>query len=79
MVVGNKTGVEVVQEQTRRDIAIAVLGSFLLFILIIILAWLAGFPREDAMAMLTTVSSIVAGIVGAIVGFYFKSLDDESR
>ena len=68
------TGLDVVREETRKLIAlIALVGFFLLLGLVIWGRFFRGVDTEDTTKLLTTTSSILSGVVGAIVGFYFRS------
>lgn len=68
-------GVEVGRESTRRIIAYIAIGGFLLVLTgILIGGWFimrAGV--DDVLKVLTTTASVLGGIVGAIVGFYFQT------
>lgn len=72
------SGVEVKREETRTRIAYIALGVYALTILlVIIVGWAAGKGTlDDTIKILTTVTSILSGIVGAIVGFYFRGKEE---
>lgn len=69
------SGIEIIRERTRRAIAfISVLGYFLILGVIAL-----GGPRflglniDDALKVLTTTAGVLGGVVGAVVGFYFRN------
>lgn len=70
-------GLSIVRERTRTIIAYVAVGVFFgLVVLIVLLGW--GLLRtniEDIVKLLSAVSGVLSGIVGAIVGFYFRSED----
>lgn len=73
-------GIEIERESVRRYIAMLALGGFLVIIFLIVIACLLGqcsqTPRvtiDDGVKLLTAVSSVLGGVVGAVVGFYFNS------
>jgi hypothetical protein len=70
-------GVEIGKETTRRNMAYGALFGFLILIAVIILfGWLyKGVAIEDTLKVLTTTAGMLSGIVGAVVGFYFRSDD----
>ncbi len=62
------------RETARRNIAYGAIFAFLGFNLIPLGGWLLGkIPLDDAVKMITTISGVLAGIVGAIIGFYFRA------
>lgn len=67
-------GVEIQREQTRTRIAYIALYGYmgLLSIIIIIGWWILHLQIDDVLKILTTVAGILSGIVGAIIGFYFR-------
>ena len=74
------SGVEAKREETRKWIAYIALGGFFFLLgLIIIFGWLVkGGSIEDITQILTTTSGVLSGIVGAIVGFYFRETKDSA-
>ncbi len=68
-------GVEVWKESTRRIIAYVAIGGFLFVLtLILIGGWFVlQAPVDDVLKVLTTTASVLGGVVGAIVGFYFQT------
>lgn len=73
-------GVEIERESVRRYIAVVALGGFLAIIFLIVVVCLLGqcsHPArpaiDDAVKLLTATSSVLSGVVGAVVGFYFNS------
>lgn len=67
-------GVEIQREQTRTRIAYIALYGYigLLTIIIIIGWWYLRLQIDDVLKILTAVAGILSGIVGAIIGFYFR-------
>ncbi|OHB85422.1 MAG: hypothetical protein A3J73_07280 [Planctomycetes bacterium RIFCSPHIGHO2_02_FULL_38_41] len=72
--VAGMPGVELTREETRKYIAYGALGGFLGILgLIIIFGWLiCKHPIDDVIKVLTTTAGVLSGVVGAIVGFYFR-------
>jgi TRAP-type C4-dicarboxylate transport system permease small subunit len=68
-------GVEETPEKTRKYIAwIAIGGLFVTLLVIIIGGWLiSGKTIDDTLKVLTTAMGILTGMVGAIIGYYFRS------
>lgn len=78
MLVEKAPGVSEVRENTRGKLAHWVVGAYLTFILLLIFPWLYRDPDIDKLIdLLMAVSSVTAGIVGAVVGFYFRSEEAE--
>jgi hypothetical protein len=71
----NMPGVELAQEETRRYIAYWALGGYVGLLGFIVLAgWIVlRLPIDDVLKILTTLAGVLSGVVGAIVGFYFRS------
>ena len=71
---GKLPGVTISREESRRNIAYGAFGGFLILLLLIIgVGWLAlRLPVDDVLKVLTATSGVLSGIVGAIVGFYFR-------
>ena len=68
-------GLEVTREETRRLIAYIALVGFLVLLLLPILRWAVWDQEIDgAIKMLTTTAGILSGIVGAVIGFYFRQV-----
>lgn len=67
-------GVERTREAARLGIAFAsILGYFVLLAVIIIVGWLAmKLPIDDVLKVLTATAGVLGGIVGAVIGFYFR-------
>lgn len=66
------------RENARRNIAYGAIGAFLLFLFIPLLFWAVGLIKlDDAVKMITTIAGVLAGIVGAIVGFYFRQEEQQ--
>lgn len=72
-------GVEIQREQTRTKIALIALCSYLglLFLIIIVGWWVLALKVEDILKVLTAVAGILGGIVGAVIGFYFRDREKE--
>jgi|GEM_PF-2788655 len=72
-------GVEIQREQTRTKIALIALYSYLglLGLIIIIGWWVLSLKVEDVLKVLTAIAGILGGIVGAIIGFYFRDNEKE--
>jgi VIT1/CCC1 family predicted Fe2+/Mn2+ transporter len=68
-------GVEEAREQTRKYIAwVAIIGLFATLITIVVGGWLLNNKSiDETLQMLTTAIGVLAGIVGAIIGYYFRS------
>lgn len=75
--IGELAGVESGKETTRRNMAYGSLFGFLLLqAVIIIVGWLwKRIAIDDVLKVLTTTAGMLSGIVGAVVGFYFRSGD----
>ena len=73
--ISEMSGVEQKIEETRQYIAYTALGGFLgLLILVVIVGWaILKTPVDEVLKILTTIAGILGGIVGAIVGFYFRA------
>lgn len=71
-------GVELQREQTRTKIALIALYGYigLLTVIIIIGWWILKLNIDDVLKILTAVAGILSGIVGAIIGFYFRDKED---
>ena len=71
------SGVELTREETRKWIAYGALaGYFLLLGIIVINGWLlVKNSVDDVLKILTTTAGVLSGVVGAVVGFYFRSED----
>jgi len=69
------TGLDYGKETTRKNMAYGSLFGFLaLLAVIIIFGWLwKGVAIDDTLKVLTTTAGMLSGIVGAVVGFYFRS------
>ena len=67
-------GFERTREVARLGIAlVSVLGYFTLLAVVIIMGWLVmKLPIDDVVKVLTATAGVLGGIVGAIVGFYFR-------
>jgi hypothetical protein len=74
------SGIEEEREQTRKWITYVSLGGYLaLLTIIIVLGWLIlNLEVEIVLKVLTTTAGILSGIVGAIVGFYFRDQQSSS-
>ena len=70
-------GLETERETTRRNMAYGALFGFLgILALIIIVGWLwKRIAIDEVLKVLTTTAGMLSGIVGAVVGFYFRSDD----
>lgn len=72
--ISSQKGVDPEREEARRNIAYGAIGAFLLFIFIPLIVWAVGaITLAEAEKMITIIASVLAGIVGAIIGFYFRS------
>jgi membrane associated rhomboid family serine protease len=71
-------GVELVREQTRTRIAFIALYSYigLIAATLIIGWWLLRLDVDKVLQILTATAGILSGIVGAIIGFYFRDKQD---
>lgn len=70
-------GLEIIREGTRKAIAYGSVGSFFLILGLVTLLGLAawvmrGVELEGVLQLLTTVAAVLGGVVGAVVGFYFR-------
>ena len=70
-------GIEISNDLTRRNLAYGALGGYIFLLAIIVLIGWMGLQRtlEDVLKIVTTLSAVLSGIVGAIIGFYFKEKD----
>ena len=75
--VAGMPGVELTREETRKYMAYSVLGGFLgLLGVIIIVGWMIlKSSVDDTLKILTTTAGVLSGVVGAVVGFYFRGED----
>lgn len=73
------SGVEIIKERTRTSIAFIALCSYigLLFLILIIGWWILKNQIEDVLKVLSAVAGILSGIVGAIIGYYFRENTNE--
>lgn len=71
------TGLNTVSpETTRRDIAKTAIYGLFGTLVIILLGWLfGGKDIDETLKVLTTSMGVLTGIVGAIVGYYFRGDD----
>lgn len=71
------SGLEISAETTRRNMAYGALFGFLaLLATIIIVGWLwKRIPIDDVLKILSTTAGVLSGVVGAVVGFYFRGND----
>jgi uncharacterized membrane protein len=63
-------------EMTRRWLAfIALVGYLVLIAAVVLVGWI-GFRLkiDDVLKVVTTVAGLLGGIVGAIIGFYFRDV-----
>lgn len=61
-------------------IALTLVLAFVLIVGTIVLAWVFGATSaDDAIKLLTTVSGIMAGLVGAVAGYYFRGREEAAR
>jgi hypothetical protein len=67
-------GIEIIREKTRQIIVFLAMGSFVsIIVAIILIGWMyLRLPIDDIQKILTITGSVLTGIVGAIVGFYFR-------
>lgn len=67
-------GVWLSREKVREWIAIgAIAGFFIIILVIVIWGWLGSNKSVDeTLKVLTTTAGLLSGIVGAIIGFYFR-------
>ena len=77
--VNSISGVEIQREQTRTRIAYIALYGYigLLTIIVIIGWWILRKEIDQVLKILTAVAGILSGIVGAIIGFYFRDNEKE--
>lgn len=61
------------EAEKRGWIALLLVVGFLVLVALPVVAWLLGAETDGAVKLLTTVSSILSGIVGAVVGYYFRA------
>lgn len=75
--IGEMPGVEQAREESRRYIAYSAIGGFLALLgLIVVVGWLVlKLPVDDMLKVLTATAGVLSGVVGAIVGFYFRGED----
>ena len=68
------SGVELTLEGTRKIIVYLAMGCFAgIITIIVVIGWMIlRLPVDDTQKILTTTSAVLSGIVGAIVGFYFR-------
>jgi hypothetical protein len=68
-------GVELSREKTRERLAyLAISGLIAVIAIIIVGGWFVRNEKvEDVLHVMAAATSILAGIVGAVVAFYFKS------
>ena len=68
-------GIELSREHTRQHVTyIAIGGFFLINGLIILIGWMfLKLDADEVLKVLATASGVMGGVVGAIVGFYFRS------
>ena len=67
-------GIDLTREETRKYMAYGALFSFLGLLAVIVLAgwmWLR-LGIDDVLKILTTTAGVLSGVVGAVVGFYFR-------
>lgn len=71
------SGVDSVREGTRKIMAYIALGGFMGVITVIIVGGWMYLNREmdDVIKVLTTTAGVLSGVVGAVVGFYFRGED----
>lgn len=65
------------KESTRSWIAlIYVIGFYVITVTVIILGWCKDFDIQNYKDMLVTISGILSGPLGFIVGYYFKASNE---
>jgi hypothetical protein len=67
------SGVDVVREETRKWLAWIAMGGYIVLLFTILIIWGVGGGTDDVIKILTATGSLLSGIVGAVVGFYYKS------
>jgi hypothetical protein len=77
VVIPSLGGVDLTRETTRQYMAYGALYGFLLLLATIIIGgWLwRRINIDEVTKILTTTSSVLSGVVGAVVGFYFRGED----
>jgi hypothetical protein len=67
-------GVDPTREETRKYMAYGALFSFLgLLTVIVVVGWMwLQLAIDDVLKILTTTAGVLSGVVGAVVGFYFR-------
>jgi hypothetical protein len=71
-------GLDVAREETRKYMAYGALFGFLgLLVVIVIGGWMwLQLGIDDVLKVLTTTAGVLSGVVGAVVGFYFRGEDN---
>ena len=72
--IGDLPGVELGRETTRRNMAYGSLFGYLLILsTIIVVGWLwKRIVIDDVLKILTTTAGVLSGVVGAVIGFYYR-------
>jgi succinate dehydrogenase hydrophobic anchor subunit len=67
-------GVEIGRESTRRHMALGSLVAYLLMLAAIVIGgWLGlKLPLDDVLKALSATAAVLSGVVGAVIGFYFR-------
>ena len=61
-------------------IALVLTGGFVAIIVIIVSTWTVRIiATDDVVKLLTTVSGIMSGLVGAVAGYYFRGREEAAR
>lgn len=73
--ISSMTGIDATHETTRRNITyVAICGFILLLAAMVVGGWLVlRISADEMLKVLTATASVLSGVVGAIIGFYFQT------
>lgn len=65
------------EDWARTWIALLLIGSFVAVIFVFVVFWMSNLAdTDDVIRMFTTVLAVMAGLVGAVTGYYFRSREE---
>lgn len=66
------------EDWARTLIALVLIGFFVGVIFVFVVFWMSNLDdTDDVIRMFTTVLAVMAGLVGAVTGYYFRSREEK--
>jgi len=73
-VLEGKPGTKTSREEARRNIAYGLVAALVLLLTIPVVRWFLGWSTtDDLIKIVPVIGSALGGLVGAIIGFYFRA------